>query len=52
MYGHAFLLWNGLKYINCVFFTRKNAEDFNKGTYEVVGPLPIEECQRLLAIYH
>jgi hypothetical protein len=52
MYGHAFLLWNGLKYINWVFFTRKNAEDFNKGTYEVVGPLPIEECQRLLAIYH
>ena len=49
MYTHGWVIWLEEKILNWVFWNKESAEQTETGT--VIGPLPIEECQRLLAIY-
>jgi len=57
MYKVGWLIWiEGMlqdKILNWIFWSQAVAEEANFLTHHgtVIGPLDVEECQRLLAIY-
>jgi len=57
MYMVGWMVWiEGMlqdKILNWIFWSQSMAEEANFLTFHgtVIGPLPIEECQRLLSIY-
>jgi uncharacterized small protein (DUF1192 family) len=49
MYKKGWLIWTEEKILNWIFWSQESAEKTVAGT--VIGPLDVEECQRLLSIY-